>query len=66
MRKEVSKAELDQYVDRLKLGWLNSYMTKQIFEHMLLESAYTEGQILDFVRRSKFKGCNIVDEPVGR
>lgn len=66
MRKEVSKEELDKYVDGMKLGWVNSYMTKQIFKHMLLKSAYTEGEILDFVRRSRFSECEIVDEAVGR
>lgn len=66
MRKEASKKELDSYVDSLKLSWFNSYITRLIFKRMLLKSAYTEDQIRDFVRRSHFKDCKIVNETIGR
>ena len=66
MRREASAAELIEYVNNMGLDRVNSFITKIIFKRMLLKSAYTKSQIQEFVARSRFKTCDMVDEAVGR
>ncbi len=59
LRKDASKAEIDQYVERLKLNPINAFMTKFIFKHTLLKSAHTKSEIQEFAAKSRFGSCNI-------
>jgi ubiquinone/menaquinone biosynthesis C-methylase UbiE len=44
LRKDTSWEEIVAYVDGLKISRVNTWMTKIIFKHMLLNRAYTEGK----------------------
>jgi ubiquinone/menaquinone biosynthesis C-methylase UbiE len=59
LRKDASKAEIDQYVKRLKLNPMNAYVTKFIFKHALLKSAHTRSEIQEFAAKSRFETCEI-------
>ncbi len=65
LRKDASWDEIVSYVDRLKLGGIDSWFTKMTFKHMLLKRAYTKGEMESLVAKSDFKSCQIVDTPVG-
>ena len=64
MNKDIPKERLNEIVDRMKLNMFDSYFTKQTFKG-LAKSAYTKSEIQDIVKKSKFKGCKIVDEEIG-
>ena len=64
MNKDVPKDKLNEFVDCMKLNLFDSYFTKQTFKG-LAKSAYTRSEIQDIVKKSKFKGCKIIDEEVG-
>ncbi len=65
MRKEATKAELDEYVNNMRLGLVNSFVTRFTFRG-LLKSSYTKDQICDIVAKSNFRTCETVDEGIGR
>jgi len=64
MRKDVPKAKLNEFVNRMKFNLFDSYFTKQTFKS-LAKSAYTKSEIQDIVNKSRFKQCEIVDEEIG-
>jgi ubiquinone/menaquinone biosynthesis C-methylase UbiE len=64
LRKDAPRAKVNEFVERMKLGAVNSLMTKMTFKS-LLKSAYLKNQVLDFARESRFGKCEIVDEEIG-
>jgi ubiquinone/menaquinone biosynthesis C-methylase UbiE len=65
LRKDASWDEIVAYVDGLKISRTSAWMTKFTFKHMLLQRAYTEGQMTSLVGESEFKSCEILRTPVG-
>ena len=65
LRKDASWEEIVAYVDGLKISRTSAWMTKFTFKHMLLQRAYTEGQMTSLVGESEFKSCEILRTPVG-
>jgi ubiquinone/menaquinone biosynthesis C-methylase UbiE len=65
LRKDVTKAQINEYVHQMNLNRINSFFTKLSFKHLLLKWAFTKGQIEDLVTSSKFGGCEILDEGIG-
>jgi ubiquinone/menaquinone biosynthesis C-methylase UbiE len=65
LRKDTSWEEIVAYVDGLKISRANTWITKFIFKHMLLNRAYTEGQMTSLVGESEFKSCEIIKAAVG-
>ena len=64
LNKDDPKTKLNEYVDHMNLNMFDSYFTKLTFKS-LAKSAYTKSEIQDIVKKSKFKGCKIIDEEVG-
>jgi len=64
MHREVSGREINEYVKRMRLNVVDSFMTKISFQ-MLVKSSYSKNQINEFVTKSKFSKYSIVDEEVG-
>jgi ubiquinone/menaquinone biosynthesis C-methylase UbiE len=65
LRGDVRPAEIDAYVDGLGLGWLDRFMTKGIFRHMLIKRAYTSAQFREMAAASRFGSCTIEESSIG-
>lgn len=65
MNKDTTGAEINEFVDGMKLGRLNSFMTRFTFKHMLRRWAYTRSEVQNMAARSRFGACEIVDEGIG-
>jgi ubiquinone/menaquinone biosynthesis C-methylase UbiE len=63
--KNASRAKINEFVDEMKLGWINSFMTKFAFRRMLLRWAYTKNQIESLAAESRFRESNLVGEGIG-
>ena len=64
LNKDVPKARINEYIDRMNLNRIDSYFTKLTFKS-LVKSAYTKSEIQNIVKQSRFKQCEIIDEDVG-
>ncbi len=64
LNKDVPKARINEYIDRMNLNRIDSYFTKLTFKS-LVKSAYTKSEIQNIVTQSRFKQCEIIDEDVG-
>jgi ubiquinone/menaquinone biosynthesis C-methylase UbiE len=65
LRKDVTKAEINEAVDEMGLSRINSFVTKFTFKHGLVRSAYTKDQLRDLVSKTRFRTCDIVDDGIG-
>jgi ubiquinone/menaquinone biosynthesis C-methylase UbiE len=65
LRSDVRPAEIDAYLDGMRLGWLDRFMTKWIFRHMLIKRAYTSDQFREMAAASRFGSCTIEESPIG-
>ena len=65
LRKDVTKAEMNEAVEDMELSRINSFVTKFTFNHGLVRSAYTKDQLRDFVSKTCFGTCEIVDDGIG-
>ncbi len=65
LRRDASPAAVDRMVDAMGLNRANTFFTKWTFKLMLLKSAYTPGQIREFVSQTKFGQCEIRGDAVG-
>lgn len=63
--KDAPKARMDEYVDSMKLNWVNSIFTSLIFKHGLMKWAYSKSEFKDIAMKSRFGGCEIQDEGIG-
>jgi ubiquinone/menaquinone biosynthesis C-methylase UbiE len=64
LNKDVPKARINEYIDRMNLNKIDSYFTKLTFKS-LVKSAYTKSEIQHIIAQSRFKQCEIIDEDVG-
>jgi ubiquinone/menaquinone biosynthesis C-methylase UbiE len=65
LRKDASAEELDDYMNQMKLSWINSLTTKFTFRRMLLRWAHTEEEMRSYATESLFKACRIVESGIG-
>jgi ubiquinone/menaquinone biosynthesis C-methylase UbiE len=65
LRSDVRLAEVDAYVDGMRLGRFDAFMTKWIFRHMLIKRAYTSDQFRSMAAASRFGACAIEESPIG-
>ena len=63
--KDASKADIDGFVDEMRLSWISSLMTKLAFKRTLLKWAYTKSQIEKLAAESHFGRCDLVGEGIG-
>jgi ubiquinone/menaquinone biosynthesis C-methylase UbiE len=64
MRRDASGAEIDQEVERMRLGRLNAFMTKGALT-MLRRRAYSPAQLERLAADSAFGACDLRTEGVG-
>ena len=65
LRGDASEAEINEHVNSMGLGKLNTFMIKWTFKFMLLKRAYTPASFEEMVAQSKFKDCEIHQDPIG-
>jgi ubiquinone/menaquinone biosynthesis C-methylase UbiE len=65
LRRDASRETIDEYVDKMKIGAVNSIVTKLTFRLMLLKRAYTRSEFEQFISKSGFENCDIQEKPIG-
>jgi ubiquinone/menaquinone biosynthesis C-methylase UbiE len=65
LRKDVSLDDIDTYVRQSGRKRLDAWMTKWTFRNMLIRRAYTQDQLLQMAKRSRFGECELVLGPIG-
>ena len=65
LRRDASVDDIDAYIRRSNLGWLNSLVYKLTFRHMLLPRAYSRSQFMDMSSTSAFAGATIEASAIG-
>jgi ubiquinone/menaquinone biosynthesis C-methylase UbiE len=65
LRRDASVDDIDAYIRRSSLGWVNSLVYKLTFRYMLLPRAYSRSQFVDMSSNSAFAGASIEASGVG-
>ncbi len=65
LRRDASRADVDQMVREMHLNRVNAFMTRSSFHVMLLKTAYTPDEIRRFVAQTPFQQCEIQTNTVG-
>jgi ubiquinone/menaquinone biosynthesis C-methylase UbiE len=65
LRSDAPTAEIDAHVKGMGLGRLDTLMTKLIFRHTLIKSAYTAAQFHSMAAASRFRSCAIKESSIG-
>jgi len=63
--KDTSIAEIDTYVKQSGRSWIDAWMTKWAFQHVLLKRAYTKDEFIEMAKRSRFGACQIKGSTIG-
>lgn len=63
LNKDASKSGIDEYIDRMGLNRIDSFITKVNFRY-LLKNAYTRSAFLDLVVKSNFGRCEIQENSI--
>jgi ubiquinone/menaquinone biosynthesis C-methylase UbiE len=64
LRKDVSLAEIDKYVEQSGRKRFDAWMTKRAFR-WLVKRAYTQGEFNRMAEQSQFRRCDISVGPIG-
>jgi ubiquinone/menaquinone biosynthesis C-methylase UbiE len=65
LRKDASRESVNEAVDRMRLGGLNTVITKLTFRYMLLKRAYTRIEFEQLLSQTKFDFIDIREDPMG-
>jgi ubiquinone/menaquinone biosynthesis C-methylase UbiE len=65
LRKDASIDEIDAYIKRSDLGWINTFIYKATFRYLLLPRAYSRQEFLDLASKSAFAGARIDASALG-
>ena len=65
LRKDASQRSISQAIDGMKLGTVNTLLTKFTFRFMLLKRAYTRAQFESFLSQTPFQEIDIHEEAMG-
>jgi ubiquinone/menaquinone biosynthesis C-methylase UbiE len=65
LRRDASRADVDQLVREMNLSRLNAFLTRSSFHMMLLKTAYTPDEIRRFAAQTPFRQCDIHTNTVG-
>src|SRR5262245_51711828 len=61
LRKDVPAEEIDNYIKKVDLGWINSLLYKVIFRFLLIPRAYSKQQFMEMASSSRFGGGEMVE-----
>jgi ubiquinone/menaquinone biosynthesis C-methylase UbiE len=65
LRKDASLGEIDAYIRKMNLGWLNSLTYKFTFRFLLIPRAYTKEQFTHMAAKSRFGQATINESEIG-
>ncbi len=65
LRRDASRAAINDMVEAMGLNWINTLFTKLSFSQMLIKSAYLPDEIRAFAAQTPFGKCNIRTDTVG-
>jgi len=65
LRKDAPLNEITAYVKSSGRNWLDSWMTKWTFRHVLLKRAYTQNDFVDMAKQSCFGACDFKSSGIG-
>lgn len=65
LRKDISKDEITDYVKRSGRRWMDAWITRLIFRHVLIQRAYTMDDFMRMAKQSRFRECEIRVAPMG-
>jgi ubiquinone/menaquinone biosynthesis C-methylase UbiE len=65
LRRDASYESVSVGVDAMRLGAVNSFITKLTFRYMLLKRAYTKGEFEAMIARTKFHPAQIREDSFG-
>jgi ubiquinone/menaquinone biosynthesis C-methylase UbiE len=65
MRRDASMDEINRYVDRLGVPWLDRIATKLIFRHMLLPRAWPVAEMRRMLAAVPFRWADVTTEAIG-
>jgi ubiquinone/menaquinone biosynthesis C-methylase UbiE len=65
LRKDVSMADIDAYVNQSPRRPFDAWLTRWSFRTMLIRRAYTQADIVAMARRSRFGGAVVVPNSIG-
>ncbi len=65
LRRDASRADVDQLVREMHLNRFNAFLTRGSFHMMLLKTAYTPDEIRRFAAQTPFRQCDIHTNTVG-
>lgn len=65
LRPDVSDEEIVAEVQKMRLSWVSSLLTKLTFKHMLRKRAYSREQLRDMASQTPFQTCEIREESIG-
>ena len=65
LRRDASIEDIDAEVRKMKLGGVNSMLTKWTFRNVLLKNAYTPDEIRTLAAKSNFTQCDIQTDLIG-
>jgi ubiquinone/menaquinone biosynthesis C-methylase UbiE len=64
LRKDVSPEQIAAYVKQSGRKWMDAWLTRWTFRHMLVKRAYTQDQFLRMAQQSRFGACQINAAPL--
>lgn len=65
LRRDVRMGSINNYVNGLGLGRMDTLMTRLTFRYMLIKRAYTRKEFETFVAQTKFQDCRINETLIG-
>jgi ubiquinone/menaquinone biosynthesis C-methylase UbiE len=64
LRKDVSLAEINSYIQKSGRKRFDAWLTKLVFKHMLIKRAYTREAFVSLVAQSCFHSCDITTDSI--
>jgi ubiquinone/menaquinone biosynthesis C-methylase UbiE len=64
LRKDATRRSINETVDEMHVGAINSVITKATFRFMLLKRAYTKSDFEKLVEQTKFRSCEVVEDRI--
>jgi ubiquinone/menaquinone biosynthesis C-methylase UbiE len=65
LRKDATLEDINRYIKQSGRSWIDGWLTRWTFRHMLLKRAYTEEAFVQMARQSRFGACQISIDTVG-
>lgn len=65
LRRNASKEAINEEVNQMGLGPLDTFFTKLTFKYFLVKNAYTKDEFQELVAHTQFRKCEIPEDLIG-